>query len=69
MASTANPIMLLAALTIAMAGIGARSSTFFQLPTAFLTGPTIAVRIAAIYATGTSAATEPRCTDQLMRSV
>lgn len=50
--TTTNPIVLLLALTVATAGIGAMSGAFFQLPAAFLAGPTIAVGIAAINATG-----------------
>lgn len=51
-ASTRNPVSLLAALTLATVGIGSMSGAFFQLPSAFLSGPGVAVGIAAINATG-----------------
>jgi ACS family tartrate transporter-like MFS transporter len=51
-ASTTDPVLLLIALTLATAGIGSMSGAFFQLPAGFLAGPTVAVGIAAINATG-----------------
>jgi MFS transporter, ACS family, tartrate transporter len=51
-ASTTNPVLLLVALTLGTAGIGSMSGAFFQIPANCLAGPTIAVGIAAISATG-----------------
>lgn len=51
-ASTANPILLLVALTIANVGISSMTEAFFQLPSVFLAGPAVAVGIAAVNATG-----------------
>lgn len=51
-AMTASPGWLLVALTLATAGIGSMSGAFFQIPAGFLSGPKIAVAVAAINATG-----------------
>ena len=51
-ATATDPILLLVALTVATVGIGSMTEAFFQLPSAFLAGPAVAVGIAAINATG-----------------
>jgi MFS transporter, ACS family, tartrate transporter len=51
-AMATDPILLLAAITVAGVGIGSMTEAFFQLPSAFLAGPAVAVGIAAINATG-----------------
>ncbi|MEV6899661.1 MFS transporter [Amycolatopsis sp. NPDC051372] len=51
-AASSDPILTMIGLILATAGVGSVGSSFFQLPSSFLTGPMVAVGIAAINAIG-----------------